>query len=370
MENELVKVINESGLDKSKAQVLLDNFSNFFEIAADWENKAKSLTVNSIEQKAEMKMAREGRLFLKEKRVSVEKTRKQLKENSLREGQTIDAIAKILTNLIVPIENDLEQKEKFAEIKEAERKAALKIQREIELSDFMEFVPYGLDFSIMDEENYQKVLSGAKLQFQARIEQEKKDLAEKIAKENVEAEERERIRLENERLKKEAEQKAILEKKRSAEMQPYLIFIRDYSAMINLQESEYQKELSEIKQAAKLHYESEAKKEAERKAIEGKARKEAEKAAIERAKLLAEIKAKEEAEQKAKKEEEERVKAEKAAEKKAAKAPDNTKLLILAKEIEFYPLPVVKTEEAKEILKNVESLLKKISLYINQKVNE
>lgn len=206
MENQLVKVINESGLDKTKAQVLLENFSNYFEIAADWENKAKTLVVTSIEQRAEMKMAREGRLFLKEKRVAVEKTRKALKENALREGQTIDAIAKILTNLILPIEEDLENKEKFAEIQEANRIAALKEEREKELMPYAEYVPFGIDLSIPEEE-YQKILSGAKLQLQAKIDAEKKAEEERIAREKAEAEERERIKKENERLKAEAEAK-------------------------------------------------------------------------------------------------------------------------------------------------------------------
>lgn len=115
MDNQLITLINENGLDKTKSQVLLDNFSGYFDLAADWERKAKALVITSVEQTAEMKMAGEGRRFLKQKRVAVESTRKQLKEASLREGQTIDAIAKILKNLIEPIEKDLEEKEKFAE---------------------------------------------------------------------------------------------------------------------------------------------------------------------------------------------------------------------------------------------------------------
>ena len=134
MENQLVKIINESGLDKSKGQVLLENFSNYFEVASEWEKKANELTVTSVEQVAEMKLAREGRLFLKDKRVTIEKTRKLLKENALREGQTIDAIAKILTNLIEPIEKNLEHKEKFAEIQEAKRIEELRSSREDEAS--------------------------------------------------------------------------------------------------------------------------------------------------------------------------------------------------------------------------------------------
>ena len=50
MENGLVKLVNDSGLDKTKSQVLLENFSNYFEIASDWENKAKMLVITSVEQ--------------------------------------------------------------------------------------------------------------------------------------------------------------------------------------------------------------------------------------------------------------------------------------------------------------------------------
>lgn len=53
-----------------------------------------------------------------------------LKESALREGQTIDAIAKILKNLITPIEEDLEKKERFAIIQEENRKAELKAKQD------------------------------------------------------------------------------------------------------------------------------------------------------------------------------------------------------------------------------------------------
>lgn len=207
--NQLQQVIETSGLDKTKAQTLLDSFSNYFQIAAEWEKRSKDLVITDVSQKTEMKIAREGRLFLKEKRVAVEKTRKELKEASLREGQTIDAIAKVLTNLIAPIEKDLEEKEKFAEIQEAKRLAALGADRAAELEPYMEFVPYGLGaatyLSAMDEESFQKMLSGARLQKEQKEAAEKAAEQERIAREKAEAEERERIRIENERLRKEAE---------------------------------------------------------------------------------------------------------------------------------------------------------------------
>jgi len=163
--NQLIALVRESGLVEAKAKILLDNFSDYFKIAADWEKKSRVIVVSDATQIAEMHMARTGRLFLREKRIAIEKTRKQLKEQSLREGKAIDGIANVLKALIIPTEEYLERQEKFVEIKvaeEAERK---------------------------------------------RIEAEERVEAERIAKEKAEAEERERIRKENEQLRKEAEEK-------------------------------------------------------------------------------------------------------------------------------------------------------------------
>lgn len=52
MENKLSVIVKESGLEKTKAQVLLDNFSNYFQIAADWEKKAKAIVVTDASQTA------------------------------------------------------------------------------------------------------------------------------------------------------------------------------------------------------------------------------------------------------------------------------------------------------------------------------
>ena len=162
MENQLEVIIKESKLESTKAKYILDNFSNYFEVAAEWEKKAKSLVVTNEKQTAEMEMARTGRLFLKEKRLAIEKARKELKEQSLREGKAIDGIANVLKALIVPIEEYLEKQEKFIEIREEAKREAM------------------------------------------RIEIEKKLEEERIAQEKAEAEERERIRIENEKLKQEA----------------------------------------------------------------------------------------------------------------------------------------------------------------------
>lgn len=328
-QNQLVQIIKDSGLEKTKAQVLLDNFTSYFELAADWQRKADTLQVINIDQVAEMKMAREGRLFLQKKRTDVERTRKELKESALREGQTIDAIAKILTNLIIPIEKDLEAKEKFREIQEAKRKAELKALRESELQPYSEFVSFNfIDLGSMDETNYQTLLSGAKLSMQNKIEADQKAEAERLAKIKAEEEERKRINAENERLKKEAEAK---------------------EKQLAIERAEAKKQLEIAQEKAKK--EAEAK---EKLQNELKAKKEADDFA---AKLL---KQKEEAELKAKQ----------LAEKKAAAAPDKEKLIQFARTIQALELPALKTEDANKILDNATELLFKVSTYLTTNANK
>jgi hypothetical protein len=217
MGNQLEVIVKESGLEQSKAQYILDNFKDAFQIAADWEIKAKNIVVTSETQTAEMQMARAGRLFLKEKRIDIENARKRLKEQSLREGKAIDGIANVLKGLIVPIEEHLERQEKFAEFKEKER---------------------------LEQE---------------RIALEKKIEEERIAKEKADAEEREKMRIENERLKKEAESK---EKERLAEKAK--------------NDAERMKQEEALAKAKRKIEAERAKADAEKRAIEEKAQKEKE----------------------------------------------------------------------------------------------
>ena len=319
MDKQLIKLIDSHGLDKTKSEELLDNFSGYFEMAAEWERKANELVITDVTQKEEMKLAREGRLFLKDKRIAVEKTRKMLKEASLREGQTIDAIAKVLTNLIVPIEKNLEEKEKFAEIQEKKRIEALRDERTREIEPYIEFVPYGLDFGTMDDDSYKKVLDGAKLQKKAKEEADRKAEQERIAREKAEAEERERIRKENERLRKEAEIQAI----------------------------KIAKEREERERQIRIEREKREKLEAEQKAE--KARLEAERLEAER-KAAAEKRAKEEAER------------------KARNAPDKEKLQLFFKSISNLDYPDVKSEEAKNIINHFKNKIEELTAQAEKEI--
>src|SRR3990167_11427401 len=104
MENQLQVIVKESGLEPTKAKYILEQFSNYFDLADEWTKKAKTIIVTSENQEADMAIARVGRLFLREKRIAIENSRKSLKEQALREGKAIDGIANVLKALIVPIE--------------------------------------------------------------------------------------------------------------------------------------------------------------------------------------------------------------------------------------------------------------------------
>jgi len=295
MSNELQKLADDSGLEKTKAQIILDKFKGFFDGAADWEKKAKEIVVTSEAQTSDMQIARVGRLELRKKRIDVENTRKDLKKDSLLEGQLIDGIAKTLKAVIQTTEQYLERQEKFVELK---KKA--------------------------EEDDKRR-------EVEARMEEER------IAEEKRQAEEQERVRKENEKLKKEAEvrERKLAEQRREADKK--------------------QRELED--KARKEREKSEAEKKAiEDKALEEARKKEKahqeklKKEAGERAKVEAELQAKKDAEAKAIREEAERIENEKT-------ASDKDKLLKMARDIELIQTPTCRSKSAREILIKVEELL-------------
>lgn len=214
-ESKLSLVIKDSGLEQTERDTLLGKFSMYESVAEDWAQKAKAIVVTSAEQTAEMKMAREGRLFLAQKRIDVEKVRKALKEQSLRKGQAIDAVAKFLTSLIEPTERYLKEQEDFVEIQNKKKAEELRLIEE------------------------------------ARLE------TERLAKEEAERKEQERIKLENEKLKLELEKKQkAMEAERKAQEEKANKMLAEARAK---QEVELQKE-RKAHELARKQLEVEAKK--------------------------------------------------------------------------------------------------------------
>jgi hypothetical protein len=331
-----VVVVQESALAVESQQHLLTQYAPFFKKAQDLVEKAKALTVTDASQLTEMKMARVLRLGLREVRVEAEKKKKTLKEDILRQGRAIDGVLNVLKAIVEPIEEQLEQAEKFAEIQEAKRKADLKARREAELQALgVDTAAYQLD--LMAEETYQQVLRTSQIIAKEKEEARQKAEADRIAREKAEAEERERIRQENERLKREAEErerKAAAERKRveeerRKEREAAEAKAAEAEAARKKLEDQHRKEREEMErkaaeEAARVRAEAEAKAKKEREARE---------------KLEAQLKAAREAEEQKRRDAEE-------AARKAAAAPDKEKLLSFAATIRGLKVPALATNKA------------------------
>ena len=111
--NELAKIAEESGLPQTKSQALLEIFQEYFGIAAEWEEQAKSIKVTDESQTELMLKAREGRKFLQDARINLEKTRVAQKKFALLEGKAIDGMANVLKASIAPVEAYLKEQEDF-----------------------------------------------------------------------------------------------------------------------------------------------------------------------------------------------------------------------------------------------------------------
>lgn len=292
-------------------------FSPFFDGVEQMKEVCLSIKIDSVEQIEDMAQAREFRLNLKKLRVAAEKEKNLLKEQPLRKCQAIDAVFRYFVSEVKPLEDHLEAQEKYALLKEENRKAELELGRK-RLLDEVEGDYEFVDLKEMPEENFQTYLANAKVNFEVKKERLAAEEAERARLAKEEEERQEAIRQENERLKAEAE-------KRDKELELE------------------RKKAQEAKDKAQA--------EAEKKIAAEKAKADA---------LAAELKAKAD--------EEARIKMENEAKEKAARlAPDKEKLEKLAVEVTQIKMPDVKSEEAKQILVAVLELLSKTSNYIKEK---
>lgn len=136
MENDqLQRILGESGLDKSRAQNILENFQETFATVAEWERQADQIIVNDENDTEAMELAGKGAKILLKIRTGIEAKRVEMKAPALNETRIIDGLAKTLTGLVIPVEENLKRKWKYIELKQeaaalARRKEADKLLNE------------------------------------------------------------------------------------------------------------------------------------------------------------------------------------------------------------------------------------------------
>ena len=302
---ELSVITEKSGLEKKTTDEIAKKFSEFFTTAKEWKQKIEGLQITSVEQKAEMKMARDARLFLKNTRILAQKEAdimrliiKERMAKDVSEDKFVVECFRLVENAFKNIEKIAQDKEDFAEKLEQERKDKLKAERIEILTPLSEFVPMGLNLADMSEDDFSKLVNGANLQKEAKEQADKKAKQEAIELENA-------YKLYNERKNK---------------LIPYWNFLKEGQADTDFSQlpedsfniifnevveakKEYDSKLEQLK-LEKEKADAERKKEAENQAaIIAKQKADAEK-------MQAELKAKKDAEEKAKAEEEAKLEAE------------------------------------------------------------
>lgn len=361
---ELATAVQSAGLAAESAHTLESKFAPLFAEAKSLVVQAQNITVTDASQVTQMKLARTVRLALRNVRIRAEGERKSLKEDSLRRGKAIDGVYNVLAYLVEPVEEKLKAAEEFAERIEAERKAKLKAEREESLRPFGVNTAF-YDLANMPADAWNELFAGAVAAHKAKEEAARKAEEARIAREKAEAEERERIRAENERLKREAfeaEKKAQAERERVAAEKR----AADEKARIEREkiEAEMRKQREEADRKAR---EAAAAAKAEREAAEAKARAEQE-AMRKQAQVEREAREKAEAEAKRLRDAEAaRIAAEDAARKKAARAPDREKVRAFAATIRSLPIPQVSTTEGAAVVAEIAAQVEKFAAWLEKK---
>ena len=182
MENQLLLVDpSKFGIQESSVKTLIGNLPEIKTERDELVKEFNSVVKLDIEDKSTSKIARELRLKIKDNRTKgLEVWHTKSKEFFLKGGQFIDAIKREESAINKEMEDKLSEIENYFEIKEKERKAKLNAERIEMLEPYNSFVPIGLNFGEISEDEFQKVLNGAKLQYNQMIEEEEKAEKERI----------------------------------------------------------------------------------------------------------------------------------------------------------------------------------------------
>ena len=332
--DQLDEVITKSGLAIQEGEGIKQSYLPFLVQLAETQSQAQKINFENPSEIDET-IARELRLKTVKIRTGAEALKDTRKKEYLLKGNLEQAAYNLIAASCKLTEETFFNVEKARELALKKRQQELRREREEKLSPYTENVviyPLGL----MSEDEFSALYVSLRTAHENRLEAEKKAEETRIAKEKADAEERDRQRLDNIRLKEEA-----IERERLAEIER-----KKQAAILAKQKAEADKREKALKEKA----------DAERK---------------ERERLADELKAKKEAEEKTRKDAEAKAEAEKkaqaAAEKKARLAPDKDKLKLLANTIKSIQLPEVNSLEARGIVADVQSLLNKVTNFIIEK---
>lgn len=343
---ELIKINpKEFGIEESKAKEISAQFKPMLDKMVELEDEYNKILKLSIDDVETSEKAKELRLKYVKVRTGTALIHKEQKSFYLQAGRFVDGWKNAQLFASQGKEQQLSEIENYQENLEIERIKKLNEERTSLISKYIEDFEL-INFGIMQNDVWDAYYSTKKKAHEDKIQAEKdaeiKHIAEqkrieqeRIAKEKKEREERERLKKENKRLEKEREEqikkeekerkkrkeRELIEQKRAKELQPYIVFIRDYNKLISSTDEKYKLEFHDIKLGAEQQWEYDRKEQIKKHKSEQEREEKQRLDKIHRDKLESQLKAKKDTEEKL---ERERIVAENKAKKdaeKLAKAP-------------------------------------------------
>lgn len=209
---ELKTTIYKEGLDVKIVEHINTQFVPFIEDLDEWKEKSKAVVVTDVSQTDLMAEAKKVRNIIVKKRTAADRVRQELKQDSLKYGRAVQNAYNFIEAEFKAIEAHLKEQEEYAERIEQERIAKIVDVRLAAMSGLEDYFPFkGTELAYIEDGHFANLVEVAKkakaekeekerlenLDAQARLEENRKWMEQQLA------EQRERDRLEKERILRE-----------------------------------------------------------------------------------------------------------------------------------------------------------------------
>jgi colicin import membrane protein len=174
MEALIIQEAQQYSIEPNQAQEILANLPQIKSERDVLESQFNDVIKMDIDAVETQKKARELRLLIQKNRTQgILVWHKNAKDFFLRGGQFVDAIKRKEVKINERMEIDLEQIEKHALIQEQIRRDKIRAERIEKIQPYSEFVPLSIDLGAMSEDEFEKLLTGSKMQHEAKKEVER-----------------------------------------------------------------------------------------------------------------------------------------------------------------------------------------------------
>lgn len=377
--NQVHELLDKQGVSQQRASELLEAFGGPFEevkdimvnFSVDDDGELvvgkDVVKVTDESQAEEMAEAKEQRLALKRVRTQIENKRKELKEDSLKTGRAIDAVARVMRETIEPAEKYLQEQEKFKEILEQKRHAEMMTKRTETIGKYTDPSMYNLES--MSNDQFDELVAKLEKEKSDREEAERQELIKQEAEARAERERQEKLLEENRKLQREAEERRVADERKVNRINE----LTRLGLMWNSDKSSYEgvdtvtkEQILESNEVKWKQLISGITKKLEAQRAEQQA--EEERLAAEREAERKKMEELEAAEAKRKQEAEDAARRSAEAERQSLLAPDKDKIKSVMQKIEALKLelPATKNQRAQELVSNVSDMLERTNAYIEQ----